>query len=144
MGLGVMILMWLSGRASATSNRFKDLRKTSNRHTSYLPMSLTQTQEFGFTSEFPREKTKLTFLDEVKEFFKETDGGAVPVGSAAAALGIQTRRLYDLIDYDLVQSVEFLTPNCKKPCVLVPLKEIERLHRDGLPKPKMGRPRKSV
>ena len=106
-------------------------------------MSVT-TQEFGFTSQFPREKTKLGFLDEVKEFFKETDGGAVPVGSAAAALGIETRRLYHLIDYDLVQSVEFVTPNCKRPTVLVPLKEIERLHQDGIPKPKMGRPAKSA
>ena len=106
-------------------------------------MSVT-TLEFGFTSQFPREKTKLGFLDEVKEFFNETDGGAVPVGSAAAALGIETRRLYHLIDYDLVQSVEFLTPNCKRPTVLVPLKEIERLHQNGIPKPKMGRPTKSV
>ena len=106
-------------------------------------MSVT-TQEFGFTSQFPREKTKLGFLDEVKEFFNETDGGAVPVGSAAAALGIETRRLYHLIDYDLIQSVEFITPNCKRPTVLVPLKEIERLHKDGIPKPKMGRPRKSA
>lgn len=109
-----------------------------------LIVSVTTTQEFGFASEFPREKTKLGFLDEVKEFFKETDGGAVPIGSAAAALGIEKRRLYDLINYKLVSSVEFVTPNCKRPTVLVPLKEIERLHRDGLPKPKMGRPAKSV
>ena len=107
-------------------------------------MSVTTTQEFGFASEFPREKTKLGFLDEVKEFFKETNGGAVPIGSAAAALGIEKRRLYHLIDYDLVHSVEFVTPNCKRPTVLVPLKEIERLHRDGIPKPKMGRPAKSA
>ena len=106
-------------------------------------MSVT-TQEFGFTSEFPREKTKLGFLDEVKEFFNETEGGAVPIGSAAAALGIQKRRLYDLIDMDLVNSVEFVTPNCKRPTVLVPLKEIERLHQNGIPKPKMGRPAKSA
>ena len=110
----------------------------------YLFVSVTTTQEFGFTSEFPREKTKLGFLDEVKEFFKETNGGAVPIGSAAAALGIEKRRLYDLINYDLVSSVEFVTPNCKRPTVLVPLKEIERLHNDGIPKPKMGRPTKSV
>ena len=106
-------------------------------------MSVT-TQEFGFTSEFPREKTKAGFLDEVREFFKETDGGAVPIGSAAAALGIEKRRLYDLVVMDLVNSVEFVTPNCKRPTILVPLKEIERLHADGIPKPKMGRPRKSV
>jgi len=102
------------------------------------------TQEFGFTSEFPRERTQLKFLDEVKEFFKETDGGAVPIGSAASALGIEKRRLYDLINYDLVRSVEFLTPNCKRPTVLVPLTEIDRLHREGIPKPKMGRPKKVV
>ena len=102
------------------------------------------TQEFGFTTQFPREKTKLGFLDEVKEFFNETEGGAVPIGSAAAALGIQKRRLYDLIDMDLVNSVEFVTPNCKRPTVLVPLKEIERLHSQGIPTPKMGRPRKSA
>jgi hypothetical protein len=110
----------------------------------YLFVSVTTTQEFGFTSEFPREKTKLGFLDEVKEFFKETNGGAVPIGSAAAALGIEKRRLYHLIDYDLVHSVEFVTPNCKRPTVLVPLKEIERLHNEGIPKPKMGRPKKSA
>ena len=83
-------------------------------------------------------------MDEVKEFFNETEGGAVPIGSAAAALGIQKRRLYDLIDMDLVNSVEFVTPGSKQPTILVPLKEIERLHTQGIPKPKMGRPRKSV
>ena len=105
-------------------------------------MSLTQTQEFGFTSEFPREKTKASFLDEVRDFFKETDGGAVPIGSAAAALGVQKRRLYDLITMDLVNSVQFTNPDASKPIILVPLKEIDRLHREGIPKPKMGRPSK--
>ena len=104
-------------------------------------MSVT-TQEFGFTTQFPREKTKAGFLDEVRQFFQETDGGAVPIGSAAAALGIQKRRLYDLITMDLVNSVQFTNPDSKHPTILVPLKEIDRLHREGVPKPKMGRPRK--
>ena len=106
-------------------------------------MSLTQTQEFGFTSEFPREKTKASFLDEVRDFFQETDGGAVPIGSAAAALGIQKRRLYDLITMDLVNSVQFTNPDSKNPTILVPLKEIDRLHKEGIPKPKIGRPSKA-
>ena len=104
-------------------------------------MSVT-TQEFGFTTQFPREKTKAGFLDEVREFFKETDGGAVPIGSAATALGIKKRRLYDLIAMDLVNSVEFTNPDAKQPTILVPLKEIDRLHKEGIPKAKMGRPRK--
>ena len=91
---------------------------------------------------YKAEKKLNKFLDEVKEFFKETDGGAVPIGSAAAALGIQKRRLYDLIDMDLVNSVQFTNPDSKHPTILVPLKEIDRLHTEGVPKPKMGRPRK--
>ena len=105
-------------------------------------MSLVQTKEFSFTSEFPRQKTKASFLDEVRDFFKETDGGAVPIGSAAAALGIPKRRLYTLITMDLVNSVQFVNPDASQPTILVPLKEIDRLHREGIPKPKMGRPKK--
>ena len=101
------------------------------------------TTEFGFVNEFPRVKTKEGFLSEVREFFKETKGGAVPIGSAAAALGIQKRRMYRFVERGVVESVEFTTPGAKQPTILVPIQEIDRLHREGVPPAKSG-PTKKV
>jgi hypothetical protein len=102
-----------------------------------------QATEFGFVSEFPQSKTKKSFLDEVREFFAETDGGAVPLGSAAAALGVGKKRLYDLVASGHVNSVRFRNPGCSQSIILVSLAEIDRLHEEGLPVIKQGRPKKT-
>lgn len=102
-----------------------------------------QATEFGFVSEFPKTKTKKSFLDEVREFFAETDGGAVPLGSAAAALGVGKKRLYDLVASGHVNSVRFRNPGCSQSIILVSLAEIDRLHEEGLPVIKQGRPKKT-
>ena len=103
-----------------------------------------QIQEFDFAQSIPSSKLTATFLDEVRDFFKNTDGGAVPIGSAASALGISKTKMYDLYRLGHVDAIEFATPESKYKTILVPLKEIDRIHRDGIPKAKQGRPKKTA
>lgn len=46
-------------------------------------MDTAQTSEFAFTSELPQKKTRVSLLAQVRQFWKETDGGAIPIPLAA-------------------------------------------------------------
>ena len=39
--------------------------------------------EFDFVSEMPQKKTRVGLLGQIKEFFNETEGGAIPIPMAA-------------------------------------------------------------
>lgn len=55
-------------------------------------------QELPFMADV--EERKPGFLKQVKSFFKETDGGAVPVSVAVAALGYSKGHIHRLITRD--------------------------------------------
>ena len=56
-----------------------------------------QAMEFGFTAELPQRKTKEGLISQVKRFWKETDGGAIPVALAAKILKCSPQGIYKYI-----------------------------------------------
>lgn len=49
----------------------------------YTPTMDTLTPEFSFTSELPQRKTRLGLIAQVRKFWEETEGGAIPIPLAS-------------------------------------------------------------
>lgn len=81
-----------------------------------------------------------SFISQVKEFMKETDGGAIPVSAAAVALGVSHQRIHDLIKKELDNEGTGLRAKKFNKTVLVFITDIEK--RLDMPKNKGGRPKK--
>ena len=72
----------------------KEITKRTNnlaRHLTYVKLFMLQvmheqSMEFAFLSDTPQRKTKEGLISQVKRFWKETDGGAIPVALAAKIL----------------------------------------------------------
>ena len=47
---------------------------------------MSEVAEFNFVSEMPRKETRRSLLQQIKDFWKETDGGAIPIPLAAKML----------------------------------------------------------
>lgn len=73
------------------------------------------------------EERKPGFLKQVKSFFKETDGGAVPVSVAKAALGYSQSHIYKLIKREREEEGTGLRAWKFGKTVLVCAKDIDRL-----------------
>lgn len=82
------------------------------------------------------------FLKQVKAFFKETDGGAVPVSVAKAALGYDQATIYRLMQKEKDEPGTGLRAWKFNKTVLICAKDIDRIA--SAPKPKRGRPKKSA
>ena len=80
------------------------------------------------------------FFKQVRAFFKETDGGAVPVSVARVALGYSHAQIYRLIEKEKESPGTGLRAWKFNKTVLISAKDIDRLIEQ--PKPKIGRPRK--
>lgn len=85
------------------------------------------------------EERKPGFFKQVKQFFKETDGGAVPVSVAAVALGHSRQYIYELIKREIEEPGTGLRAKKFNNTVLVYAKDIDRLA--DQPKAKRGRPK---
>ena len=83
------------------------------------------TQEFTFCDDIAERKPG--FLKQVKSFFKETDGGAVPVSVAKAALGYSQSHIYKLIKRDREDPGTGLRAWKFGKTVLVCAKDIDRM-----------------
>ena len=81
------------------------------------------------------------FLKQVKNFFKETDGGAVPTSVACAVLGIKSAALYRLIEKEKQNPGTGLRAWKFNKTLLICAKDIDRIADE--PKPKRGRPPKT-
>ena len=99
-------------------------------------MQAAETLELGLKVE----EKPLSFIQQVKGFWKETDGGAVPVSLAAKLCGISTQRVHQLIKKELEQSGTGLRAKRFNDTVLVYVKDIEAYW--DRPKNKGGRPKK--
>ena len=84
-------------------------------------MNAAETLELGLKVE----EKPLSFIQQVKGFWKETDGGAVPVSLAAKLCGISTQRVHQLIKKELEQSGTGLRAKRFNDTVLVYVKDIE-------------------
>ena len=92
--------------------------------------------EFAFTSELPKRKTKETFIQGVKRFFKETDGGAIPVSLACKILKCSDVTLYRWIEKGKIRGHKF------NKTVLVSVADVEAML--DMPRDKGGRPKKET
>lgn len=92
--------------------------------------------EFAFTSEMPRKKTRRSLLSQVKQFWKDTDGGAIPIPLAAKMLRMSPESIRRYVKNGKVRSFTFGKQ------VLVQIDDLEALL--DLPKDKGGRPPKPV
>lgn len=96
------------------------------------------TQDLPFMGEVAERKPG--FLKQLKAFMKETDGGAVPVSVAVAALGYTRHTIYRLIEREKETPGTGLRAWKFNNTILVCGKDIDRLADQEKRKP--GRPKK--
>jgi hypothetical protein len=94
----------------------------------------TGTLELAFAKDL--ETKPKSFISQVKDFWKETDGGAIPVAAAAAALGVSRQRVAELIKKELLEEGSGLRAKRFNKTVLVYISDIEK--RLDMPKNKGG------
>ena len=102
-------------------------------------MASGSTAEMEFMADV--EERKPGFFKQVKQFFKDTDGGAVPVSLACKATGLSKARIHQLILEEKDAPGTGLRAWKFNGTVLVSAKDIDRIA--SAPKPKRGRPKKS-
>ena len=73
------------------------------------------------------EERKPGFLKQVKGFFKETDGGAVPVSIATSALGYSRQHIYTLIKREKEEPGSGLRAWKFGKTILICAKDIDRM-----------------
>ena len=95
----------------------------------------TDVAEFSFLSDMPQTKTRKTLVNQVKEFFDETDGGAIPVMLATKILKVNQSTIRKYIAKGKLRGFKF------NETVLVSVKDVEDVLDD--PRDKGGRPRKA-
>ena len=89
------------------------------------PSYVSTTQDMPFMADV--EERKPGFLNQVKRFFKETDGGAVPVSVAMAALGYSKSHIHTLIKREKEDSGSGLRAWKFNNTVLICAKDIDRM-----------------
>ena len=95
-----------------------------------------QSMEFSFLADTPQRKTREGLISQVKRFWKETDGGAIPVALAAKILKCSPQGIYKYIKNGKLRGHRFNNT------VLVSVQDVEALLDE--PKSVGGRPRKTV
>lgn len=71
------------------------------------------------------EEKPLSFIQQVKGFWKDTDGGAVPVSMAAKLTGLSSQRVHQLIEKEVKHPGTGLRAKKWHKTVLVYIKDIE-------------------
>ncbi len=92
--------------------------------------------EFGFLADTPQRKTNAGLIAQVKRFWKETDGGAIPVALAAKILKCSPQGIYKYIKNGKIRGHRFNNT------VLVSVQDVERLL--DQPRDVGGRPKQTV
>ena len=95
-----------------------------------------QSLEFSFLADTPQRKTREGLISQVKRFWKETDGGAIPVALAAKILKCSPQGIYKYIKNGKLRGHRF------NQTILVSVQDVERLLDE--PKSKGGRPKKTI
>ena len=86
------------------------------------------------------EEKPLSFLQQVKAFWNDTDGGAVPVSMATKLTGLSKQRVHQLIAQEVKNPGTGLRAKRWQNTILVYIKDIEDYW--DRPKNKGGRPKK--
>ncbi len=99
-------------------------------------MDTATTTEFAFTSELPKKKTRVSLLAQVRQFWKETDGGAIPIPLAAKMIRRSPETIRNWVAKGKLRSFTFGKQ------VLVQIDDLEALLDE--PTDKGGRPPKAT
>ncbi len=92
--------------------------------------------EFSFLADTPQRKTREGLIAQVKRFWKETDGGAIPVALACKILKCSNQTIYKYIKNGKLRGHRF------NQTILVSVQDVERLLDE--PKSLGGRPKKTI
>lgn len=95
---------------------------------------MSEVAEFNFVSEMPQKETRRTLIQQIKQFWKETDGGAIPIPLAAKMLQVNRSTIDNWIQKDKVRYFTYGKQT------LVQIDDLERML--DSPKDKGGRPKK--
>jgi hypothetical protein len=97
-----------------------------------VPSTAEYTEEFGFTSDLPVKKSKTGLIAQIKSFWTETKGGAIPVALASKILKCSDVTIYRYIKSGKLHGYKF------NKTVLVSINDVERMLDE--PRNKGGRP----
>ena len=91
-------------------------------------------KEFDFVSSLPQKKTRKGLIAQVREFWKETDGGAIPIPLASKMVQRNPQTIHNWINNGKLRALKYGKQ------VLVNIDDLERLLDE--PKDVGGRPKK--
>ena len=93
-------------------------------------------KEFDFVSSLPQKKTRKGLIAQVREFWKETDGGAIPIPLASKMVQRDAETIRRWVQKGKLRAFKYGKQ------VLVNIDDLERLLDE--PKDVGGRPKKAV
>ena len=92
--------------------------------------------EFDFVSSLPQKKTRKGLINQVRQFWSETDGGAIPIALACKMVNRSPQTITRWVDKGKLRAFKYGKQ------VLVQIDDLEALLDE--PVDKGGRPRKGV
>lgn len=96
---------------------------------------MSEVAEFNFVSEMPRVETRRSLLQQIKDFWKETDGGAIPIPLAAKMLNKDPKTITRWVDKGKVRAFKAGKQ------ILVQIDDLEKMLDE--PRDVGGRPKKA-
>lgn len=104
-------------------------------------MSSADDTKFEFYDSLPVKEKKKGFIKQLRDYFDQTEGGAVPAAVAGALLGISRQRVHELILREQEKPGTGLRAyrfDCAPKSVLVNAKDVDRFAEERAKRPKGG------
>ena len=104
-------------------------------------MSAPDNTKFEFYDSLPVKEKKKGFINQLRDYFDKTEGGAVPAAVAGALLGISRQRVHELITREKEKPGTGLRAyrfDCAPGTVLVNAKDVDRYAEERARRPKGG------
>ena len=97
---------------------------------------MSEVAEFDFVSEVPRKETRRGLIQQIRDFWKQTDGGAIPIPLASKMLQVDQATVHNWVKKGKVRSFAYGKQK------LVQIDDLEAML--DAPKDRGGRPKKAV
>lgn len=104
-------------------------------------MSAPDNTKFEFYDALPVKEKKRGFIQQLRDYFEETEGGAIPCSVACTLLGVSRQRVHELIKREEdkpgtgLRAYRFA---CAPKTVLVNAKDVDRFAEERAKRPKGG------
>ena len=104
-------------------------------------MAATDDAKFEFYDELPVRKKKRGFIQQLRDYFEQTQGGAIPAAVAKTLLGVSRQRIHELIEREKnfpgtgLRAYRF---DCAPGTVLVNAEDVDRFAEERAKRPKGG------